>query len=392
MKQFFSIILFSIIALAIKAEGIEFFHGTWDEAKDKAIAENKVIFVDAYTAWCGPCKRMAKNVFPQKAVGEFYNENFICLKLDMEKGEGPKFAREYGVRSYPTLLYIDGAGEVVHRAVGGKQPADFIKLGEMVVRKVDKSLDLEKEYEAGKRDPDFIYKYVKALNKAGKPSLKISNDYLKTQKDLTTDFNTKFIFEAVTQADSRIFDLMIDQKAKIIKMYGQEKFDKKLVDVTNKTINKAVEYESETLLNEAKEKMVHHSDKKRIKLFHLRADKKYHLMTGNVKSYLKAADKFTKEMAGKDAEHMIQMAAEVKEYLSTDKKALQKGEAWAAKAYSLDKKTSYLYTYTELLYINDKPEKAMKMAKEGIGLAAVEKVNPKAFTDLIKKIELSLDN
>ncbi len=391
MKQLFSIFFLGLFALNIQAEGINFFEGTWDEAKELAAAEDKIIFVDAYTAWCGPCKRMAKNVFPQKNVGDYYNENFICLKMDMEKGEGPKFAREYSVRSYPTLLYIDGAGQVVHRAVGGKQPDDFIKLGEMVSRKMDKSIDLEKEYENGKRDPSFIYKYVKALNKAGKPSLKISNEYLKTQEDLTTDFNTKFIFEATTVADSRIFNMMIDQKKKIIKMYGQEKFDDKIIAVTNATIDKAIEYESTSLLDEAKNKVAHHSSKERIKLFNLRADKKYHLLTGDVKNYLKSADKFIKEMAGKDAEHLIHMAAEVKKYLSTEKKALSKAEEWAGKAYKLDKKAKHALLLTELLYINEKPEKAMKVAKEGSELAVKEKLNPAQFKQWISKIELRLN-
>ncbi len=392
MKHILSLCLFALLALNLQAaEGIQFFKGSWAEAKDKAIKEDKVIFVDAYTSWCGPCKRMAKNVFPKKDVGDYYNNNFICLKLDMEKDkDGPSFAREYSVRSYPTLLFIDGGGEVVHRAIGGKQPSDFIKLGQMVSQKIDKSEDYAKEYEEGKRDPDFIYKYIKALNKADKPSLKIANEYIKSQDDLSTPFNTKFLFEAVTESDSRLFDLMIKNKANIIKMFGQESFDQKVILVTNKTINKAVEYESMDLLAEAKDKINVISDKERAKLFHLRADKKYYLLTGDVKNYLKSTNKYVKEMAGKDANLMEQLSLEVKQYLSTDTKALKKGEEWAKAALDLEETSERAFTYADFLYINDNPKKALEAAENGMEIAKAEGKNPAIFVELIRKINLNL--
>lgn len=389
MKHLLTLFLLTIVTFGVKAEGIEFFHGTWEEAKDLAIKNDQIIFVDAYTAWCGPCKRMARDVFPQKSVGDFYNSNFIAVKLDMEKDkDGPKFAREYSVRSYPTLLFIDGGGEVVHRAVGGKRPEDFIKLGEMVLTKTDKSADFEKEYEGGKRDPDFVFKYVKALNKAGKPSLRIANEYIKSQDDLTTDFNTKFLFESVTEADSRLFDLMIKHKKNIVKMFGQEKFDTKIIAVTNKTVNKAIEYESFDLIKESKAKINNISDKDRAKLFHLRADKKYYLMTGDIKNYIKSTDKYVKEMAGKDPLLMEQLSLEVKKYLSNDKKALKKGEAWAKTAYNLNKSISTAYTYSEYLYINNNSKEALKIAEKGIEMCATEKKNPSIFQELVRKINL----
>lgn len=392
MKHLFTLFLLTIATFSVKADGIEFFHGTWEEAMDLAIQNDQIIFVDAYTSWCGPCKRMAKNVFPQKSVGDFYNANFIAVKLDMEKDkDGPTFARKYNVRSYPTLLFIDGAGEVVHRAVGGKKPEDFIKLGQLVVTKTDKSAELEKQYEAGKRNPEFVYKYVKALNKAGKPSLKISNEYIKTQKDLNTDFNTKFLFEAVTEADSRLFDLMIKSKKSIIKMFGQDKFDQKVIAVTNKTVNKAIEYESSDLLAEAKDKINVISDKSRAKLFHLRADKKYYLLTGDIKNYIKSTDKYVKERAGKDPELMEQLSLEVKKYLSTNKKALKKGEGWAKTAYELNPNISTAYTYCDYLYINDNPKEALKMAEKGIEFCNTEKKNPSIFQELARKINLEMN-
>lgn len=382
-------LLFASLSLSAKAGGIEFFDGSWAEAKDLAIQQDKIIFVDAYTSWCGPCKQMAKQVFTQDQVGAFYNENFICVKLDMEKDkDGPGFARDYSVRSYPTLLYINGAGEVVHRAVGGKRPDDFIQLGQLVVGKVDKSGDYEKMYEEGKRDPDFIYEYVKALNKAGKPSLKVANEYIHTQDDLGSDFNVKFLFEAATQADSRLFDLLVEQKNKAVALFGQEAFDQKVIAATNVTVDKAVEYESTDLLAEAKEKVGVISDKERIQLFHLRADKKYHLLTGDMKNYLKSAKKFVKEIAKDDAEHLAQLSLEVKKYLATDKKALKQGEEWAKMAYDLSPTWQRAHTYAEFLYVNNNPKKALAIAEHGQEMCLAASERPDLFTELIRKIKL----
>ncbi len=125
-------ILISLVAFATAqedAKGIVFETGTWTEVLAKAKKEGKPIFVDAYAAWCGPCKYMSYNVFPDATVGAFYNEHFINYKYDMEKGEGPSFASQYKVTAYPTFLFIDGDGKVQYRTLGGKPVESFIQVG-----------------------------------------------------------------------------------------------------------------------------------------------------------------------------------------------------------------------------------------------------------------------
>ena len=113
-------------------KGIEFFHGTWDEAKAEAKRSGKLIFVDAYAAWCGPCKWMAANSFPNPSVGAFFNKNFINVKMDMEKGEGKGLMGTFGVRAYPTLLFIDGNGKIVNKSEGALDADSLLKLGKKV--------------------------------------------------------------------------------------------------------------------------------------------------------------------------------------------------------------------------------------------------------------------
>jgi len=260
------------------ADGIKFFKGTWEEALAKAKAEEKVIFVDAFAVWCGPCKRMAAQVFPNKNVGEFFNTNFVNMKIDMERGMGLEFRKKYPVSAFPTLFFIDANGKVVHKQKGAQQVAGFLKLGEMVLRKVDYSLEYAVEYEKGNREPELVYNYVKSLNKSNKESIKIANEYLATQKDLTSDANLKFILEAASEADSRIFDLMIKHQKKIVALVGEAAFKAKVEKACTKTAQKAVEFQVEYLLDEAKDKMKKHYPEKAAN-FALSTELKYYLVT-----------------------------------------------------------------------------------------------------------------
>jgi thiol-disulfide isomerase/thioredoxin len=183
-----------IVAQSNYAQGIEFFHGTWAEALAKSKSEGKLIFVDAYAEWCGPCKRMAAQVFPDPKAGEYFNNNFVCLKIDMEKEENAEFASKFPVSAYPTLMFIDDKGALAAKQVGALDVTGLLDLGKKAVGKSDKSVEMQKKYEEGERDPQFLYGYVAALNRAGKPSLKIVNDYLATQKDLTTPLNRTVVY------------------------------------------------------------------------------------------------------------------------------------------------------------------------------------------------------
>jgi thiol:disulfide interchange protein len=100
------------------AQGILFEETTFEEALAKARAENKLLFMDCYTEWCGPCKIMSRSVFTREEVGDFFNANLINLKVDMEKGEGIALAKRYGIKAYPTMLLLRPDGTLQHSLVG----------------------------------------------------------------------------------------------------------------------------------------------------------------------------------------------------------------------------------------------------------------------------------
>lgn len=117
-------------------KGITFFQGTWQEALKKADKENKLIFLDAYAEWCGPCKLMARNTFTDAQVGQYFNATFINFKMDMEKNaDGPRLSKKYALTAYPTLYFIDKNEKVVHTSIGYQEPKDLIQLGKIAQKK-----------------------------------------------------------------------------------------------------------------------------------------------------------------------------------------------------------------------------------------------------------------
>lgn len=372
----------------IISQGIDFFHGSWEEALEQAQIQEKVIFVDAFTTWCGPCKKMSANVFTNEKVGEFFNQNFINMKIDMEKTPGKEFQQQYPVTAYPTLFFINGDGKVVHKTTGAREVEQFIELGQSVLGKTDKSGEYAEKYEEGDRDPELIFNYVKALNKAGKPSLKISNDYLNTQEDLSTEFNLRFIFESVVEADSRIFDLMIKYRAKIETQVSKEAVAQKIETACMKTAQKAIEYKSDDLHEEAKSKMKTNYPQK-AETFAVNADLKYFRAKGDAENYIKTCETYVKKEIKDDPEKLHALSKEIMISFSGDVKAMKYAEKIAKKAVNSGENYKYYYTYAEILMMNGKKEDALEIAYKSLKLAGEEESIQMSINQLIQKIEQS---
>lgn len=122
--------LFTLLAISLGAQtkSILFESKGWAELSAEAARQNKLIFLDAYASWCSVCKKMDKEVFSNDSVADFYNSHFINAKFDMERGEGMALAERYQVNIYPTFLFIDPQGKVLHRAEGGFPAQAFLEL------------------------------------------------------------------------------------------------------------------------------------------------------------------------------------------------------------------------------------------------------------------------
>ena len=146
-----------LIHLSAQNAGINFLHGTtWTEAVAKAKAENKLIFIDFYTQWCGPCLNMAQTVFSLPTVGYYYNQTFINLKIDAEEGEGITLAKKIRCTQLSHLC--------IHRSCyrrnrpsqqQSSDPEQFIQTGKDATVPTKRSFYLQDQYTKGNRDVLF---------------------------------------------------------------------------------------------------------------------------------------------------------------------------------------------------------------------------------------------
>jgi thioredoxin-related protein len=123
----------------IRDSGIKWVVGlSWQEIKEKAKKENKYIFLDCYATWCGPCKRMDKEVYITNDVGSFFNDKFISVKVQMDKtktdnayvqswyNDVAEISKRYFIDKYPSFLFFSPTGVIVHQEFGYKRIEKFI--------------------------------------------------------------------------------------------------------------------------------------------------------------------------------------------------------------------------------------------------------------------------
>lgn len=94
-------------------------------ASTRAAAEKKLVFIDFYTTWCGPCKMLDQSTWKDPQVIAWMSEKTVALRLDAEKET--ELARRYAVRAYPTLLFLKPDGTEVDRLVGFRPAGPFLE-------------------------------------------------------------------------------------------------------------------------------------------------------------------------------------------------------------------------------------------------------------------------
>ncbi|MEL6135674.1 MAG: thioredoxin family protein, partial [Bacteroidota bacterium] len=211
-------------SLTTQAAGIEFYKGSWEDAKAIAKAEQKLIFVDAYAVWCGPCKMMDRNTFSQEEVSSYFNDHFINLKLDVEKGEGVAFADEYKVTGMPTLFFLNYKGEIVRRVMGYRGPKELLREARKANKPINNKDKYALAYEAGSNNPDILFNHAMNLAKSKEDYREAAGKYFATQEEkaLINEARNWEAIQALTfDIESREFQLVLDKQKKFNKNYGK---------------------------------------------------------------------------------------------------------------------------------------------------------------------------
>lgn len=393
MKTILTYGFLSLLTISAVAQNrsITFEHGTFDEIKAKALKENKLIFIDAYTAWCGPCKQMAKSVFTNDTVADHYNKNFVNAKFDMEKGEGIEIAKKYQVQCYPNLLFVDGNGNLVHRIAGGMAVKDFIALAEETKVPEKVFSYYSNNYQSNKSKADFLLKYIAAREGTCLGSEEIVKDYFLLQKesDLISKANWDMILNHINDPDSREFKYVIANKKKYDELYSSKVVDEKIDAVHQNQLMTIIRSKpfNEKKYTETK-KNIELLNSPNTKLIFFESDLSLAQVNQDWNAYTKLAVANVDQYYSKNAEALNNFAWTFYEKVE-DKEGLSKAESWAKKACELDNNYANLDTYAAVLYKEGKKTMALETANKAIETAKKEKYNPSDYqgtVDLVKKI------
>lgn len=383
-----NILLFFVLVLLIVGEAraqnslVNFNHDSWAEVLKKADKEDKVIFVDAYTTWCGPCKKMSRDVFTNAEVADFFNKTFINVKMDMEKGEGIKIAEDYNVRAYPTLLFIDKKGELVHRAVGYHNTDQFIELGKTASSSSNTLSALRKRYEFGDRSEQFLYDYTFALSDAmmSDEVTKISGEYLDTQKDWGTERNSTFLFRFLNDTESKQFDYFINNKETFVGLFGEAPVVRKLRYLVNNSIQDSADDSALDQISRLYKKIYPEKADEMISDFSMM----YYLRAEDIANYVNASKNHFKKYGTNDWEMLNEAAWNFYEFI--DKKGdLKKAIKWAQQSMEINKNYYNADTLAALYYKIKSKKKAIRAAEEAIILAKQSGDDYSATMELLER-------
>ncbi|MBK1897409.1 thioredoxin family protein [Chryseobacterium paridis] len=364
--------IFSSILIGIAAfgQGIKFEDTSFASVVAKAKKENKLIFIDAYASWCGPCKLMVKNIFPLKDVGDYYNSHFINAKIDMEKGEGIDLAKKYNVKAFPTYLFINGNGEEVHRTLGYVEEKDFIQFAKDAEDPNKRLTALRQKFENGEKDPEFL-KNLAGLTIYNDAEFagKVLDRYFQGKPNLDQE-DVQMLLQGTQSTEGPLYKIFKDKKADIVKILPADRyemFDKNIK--MNTIVKKAYNPDTKTwddnyFLAETQKFLSKEESEKILK----RAKANRALKNKDIATYEKLTLDLYKDYAALSSEELNAIAWNFFENVTT-KSSLEKAILWAQESVKKDENSANTDTLANLYNKAGDKKNAKLWAEKAIALA-----------------------
>jgi thioredoxin-related protein len=391
MKKITLLLIVNILlATGAYSQGIQFSKLSFDEAIKKAKAENKSIFIDAYTEWCGPCKKMSAEVFTTQEVGNFYNDKFINLKIDMDKGEGLEIARKYNVTFYPTYLFFDNEGEMIDRSGGFKKSNDFIADGSKALNNKVALLNIEKNYNIYQNSIDSLF-VVMSVTKDIRPELfkKANEEFLKrfSEKDYSSPIAWQYFSEFDKGIESKLFNYFVTNYDKMKDIYGEA-----LLKTMSNKFSEDLNYK----FSLGEEAFFASLDKIRgfniqdFRGFAVQAVFSYYQnMSSSEAQFEKNLMNYYNTKINNNMDAKVEMVSAIRDYKIQflNKLATQ----WSKELYDADKSFENAYNYGFFLYTDKQYQIAEKIIKEAISLGTKQNLNIEEVVKLQENNKLFLN-
>lgn len=385
MKKILLFLLILPFAVVGQEKGITFEHGlNWSQIKEKAKKENKFIFVDLFTTWCGPCKYMSATVFPQTKVGDFFNSKFVNTKIQMDKTdkdseevkawyeEAERFGKDYKIAAYPTFLIFNPQGELVHRMVGGGDADEFIERSKDALKPETQYYALLKAFNENPTDLTLAHRMVRAANTAyDEATVTQAEDIIisHTKPENLTKECAAYLVANTRTSRSKAFELLRDNPEKIDALLEKNGAANRVLATVaiNEVLGTKIDFNTEPNWEALKTEI---SDKyaninfdpifKLMKAQYYVQSRNWSSLTDIVDSYLTSEDL--------NSNQLNSYAWEIFEN-STDAACLDAALKWSKRAVEQDVKSAYLDTYANLLYKKGDKINAIKWQEEALSLA-----------------------
>lgn len=336
MKKIISGLFIFIAIFSFAQDEIQFQDLPFKELVAKAKKENKLVFIDAYASWCGPCKMMEKNVFTKKPVGDFYNKNFVNARIDMEKGEGREVAQKFGVRSYPTYLFLNGDGELVSQNYGYMEESTFLTMAQDINSPNNKKGSLKERFAKGEKDRDFLINIMKLNSNADYEFAKQASERYFANRKKTDEFSKEdlgFLLYFLKSTEDPNYKTFVSQKADIIKFLPEEnykEFNDQLIlaKVVQESIDDKTKKINEDYFMKTAEPLVG-KEAATLKLNQTKLS--YYEQNANFPEYEKAALDYYKNADSFEPNELLKAAWIFSDNITT-KSSLKKAAEWAEKS------------------------------------------------------------
>lgn len=225
MRRFIILCIFFLLVGPTAIGQMNFFEGSFDQAVQKAQQEKKLLFVDFYTEWCGPCKMMEKQVFVLPEVGDYMNRHFICLRLDAEAKDNEQWVHKYVIDAYPNMLFLCVDGKELRHIRGTVPPEVFLKEARIATGEELSFEQLYEKYKKNKKDLSIQQelllnapRYYSTLKKYEREKWRVRIEHLFEQymkdKKLENmvnkdDFHLINVFHHTLTPEDAVFDFVV---------------------------------------------------------------------------------------------------------------------------------------------------------------------------------------
>lgn len=172
-------------------------------------------------------------MFPTQEAADYFNPNYVFVKYELDVADPEKISETYGIKAYPTFIFLDGNGEEVIRMLGGaKDTQGFIN---RVKESMKPENSLKARYEKFQNDPSYAMTYIKFLEDdcyMSKEADKLLSELFEKRSiaDNFTKESMPFFSKKVTSVESPIFKIMIDKKDEVKAAIGEEAYNNFMQD------------------------------------------------------------------------------------------------------------------------------------------------------------------